>query len=258
MSGIFKGDSIYKSGGGSGGGYKDGGELVDGDFIRVENNTISSYDNETRNSVNFYFEVKDGDILNSIIEFTTQVNASVNVYILKNGFYFPLGNIGGNTVNAGDDYKINIIGDSYDVEEVNNSNSGPDYAEIDGKILRVYLSASGERLFTQQIPDSPNSFGEYYYNWNQTIEFRNKVSSAGWRFVNAGDDKIDFENSNIPLLNKGYYDKNYGVQYSGNAVLFLNSGSYGYRYTSNSNTYVGTVALGSQNLYATFLLVKDV
>lgn len=117
MSGIFKGDSIYKSGGG-GGGFKDGGELVDGDFIKVENNTVSSYDNVSRDPVNFYFEVKDGEILNSVVELTTTVNATINVYVLKNGLYYLLGNVGGNTVNAGDDYKVNITGDSFSVEEV--------------------------------------------------------------------------------------------------------------------------------------------
>lgn len=117
MSGIFKGDSIYKSGGG-GGGYKDGGQLVDGDFIKVENNTVSSYDNESRDPVNFYFEVKDGEVLNGIIEFTTEVNATVNVYVLINDVYYLLGNVGGDSVTAGNDYKINITGDSYSIEQV--------------------------------------------------------------------------------------------------------------------------------------------
>ena len=94
MSGIFEGDSIYKNGSG-GGGYKDGGELIDGDFIKVENNTNSSYNNETRNPINFYFEVKEGDVLNSIIELTTTINSIVNVYILKNHIYYLIGNIGG-------------------------------------------------------------------------------------------------------------------------------------------------------------------
>lgn len=31
-----------------GGGYKDGGQLIDADFIEVENNTISSYENVSR------------------------------------------------------------------------------------------------------------------------------------------------------------------------------------------------------------------
>lgn len=118
MSGIFKGDSIYKSGGG-GGGYKDGGELVDGDFIKVENNSVSSYENLTRNEINFYFEKKQNEILNSVIELTTQVNATVNVYYLnENNIFVLLGYIGNNTVNAGDEYNINITGNGYEIEDV--------------------------------------------------------------------------------------------------------------------------------------------
>lgn len=143
MSGIFNGDSIYKSGGG-GGGFKDGGQLVDGDFIKVENNTVSSYDNVSRNEVNFYFDVKDGEILNSIVELTTAVNATINVYVVKNGLFYLLGNVGGNTVNAGDDYKVNITGDSYAVEQVTNSNSNPDYINFGGQfgICRLVYTSS--------------------------------------------------------------------------------------------------------------------
>jgi uncharacterized protein (TIGR02145 family) len=124
MSGIFKGDSIYKSGGG-GGGYSDGGQLVDGDFIEVKNNTVSTYDNTARDPINFYFEVKEGEILNSVIELTTVINSTVYVYVVKGGFYFLLGNAGGNTVTADEDYKINITGDSYSIEQV----SGGDMQE---------------------------------------------------------------------------------------------------------------------------------
>lgn len=125
MSGIFKGDSIYKSGGG-GGGYKDGGQLVDDDFIKVDNNTISSYENESRDVINFYFEPKQGEILNSVIQVTTQVNATVNVYYLnENNIFVLLSYIGSNTVNAGDQYSVNVTGNSYEVEEETPPNPDP-------------------------------------------------------------------------------------------------------------------------------------
>lgn len=131
MSGIFKGDSIYKSGGG-GGGYKDGGALVDSDFIKVENNTVSTYTNETRNEINYYFEVKTGEILNAVIELTNNVNATVHVYIFQNGLYFPIGNIGGNTVNSGEEYNINIVGNSFIVDKVTPGSNDPEFADIGG------------------------------------------------------------------------------------------------------------------------------
>ena len=183
MSGIFKGDSIYKSGGGGGGGYKDGGQLVDGDFIKVENNTISSYDNVSRNPVNFYFEVKDGEVLNSVVELTTAVNSTINVYVVRNGFYYLLGNIGGNTVNAGDDYKVNITGDSYAIEQVS-APPTPEYALIDGnqyKVLKV-----GSVLWTcsdlkgTSFRNAERS-GVYYYEPNPNIIIN------GWRLPKQND-----------------------------------------------------------------------
>jgi len=138
---IFKGDSIYKSGGG-GGGYKDGGALVDGDFIKVENNTVSSYDNVSRDPINLYFEPKDGEVLNAVVELTTAVNATVNVYVVKNGFYYLLGNVGGDAVTAGNDYNVNITGDSFAIENVTAPSSEPQAIIIDGYIygLKKYGS----------------------------------------------------------------------------------------------------------------------
>lgn len=138
MSCIFKGDSIYKSGGG-GGGYKDGGQLVDGDFIKVENNTVSSYDNVSRDPVNFYFDYKDGEIFNSIIELTTAVNATINVYYIKNGLYFPLGFSTPNSVEAGKDYNVTITGKTIFVDEVTNADAPPAFDEVDGVLWRIHL-----------------------------------------------------------------------------------------------------------------------
>lgn len=156
MSGIFKGDSIYKNGGG-GGGYKDGGELVDGDFIEVKNNTVSSYDNVSRDPINFYFEVKEGEILNSVVELTTAVNSTVYVYVIKNGIYYLLGNVGGDTVNAGEDYKVNITGDSYSIEQVSGGLI-PAYLDFDGK--NYALKKIGDLYWTtENIVANASAFG---------------------------------------------------------------------------------------------------
>lgn len=129
---IYKGPSIYKFGGGSGGGgYNDGGQLVDGDLIKIENNTISSYDNLSRDPVNFYLDLKDGEIANAVVELTTVVNSTINVYVVKNGFYYLLGNVGGNTVTSGEDYNINIVGDSFSIEKINVSNN-IEYVDLGG------------------------------------------------------------------------------------------------------------------------------
>lgn len=159
MSGIFKGDSIYKSGGGGGGGgYSDGGELVDADFIKVENNTISSYENEDRNQVNFYFE--NGELLNSVIEFTTLVNSAVNVYYINEyGLYFKLNLVGTNTVNANTSYTINITGNSYTVNEVDEESSEGEY-EYDGKLYGTitYDNVDGKKyIWTKNIKKADDS-----------------------------------------------------------------------------------------------------
>lgn len=204
--GIYNGPSIYNQGGGGGGGggYHDGGQIVDGDFMKVENNAVSSYDNTSRDPVNFYFEVADGEMINSVIELTTAVNATINVYVLKDGFYYILGNVGGNTVNAGDNYKINITGDSFSIEQVSNVNNNM-YTNIDGKLVKCvkinnqywtdYVSYDTENpsLYLDKV-----AFGETirYYKFSgiknfgewrvPTLEDTNKLIS----YVGVNVDKI--------------------------------------------------------------------
>lgn len=110
-------ETIYNFGGG-GGGYKDGGQIVDADMMELKNNTVSSYDNISREAINFYFDTAEDEIINSIVELTTAVNSTINVYVLNNGLYYRLGYIGSNTVNSGNDYKITITANSYAVEQV--------------------------------------------------------------------------------------------------------------------------------------------
>lgn len=256
MSSIFKGDSIYKSGGG-GGGYKDGGELVDGDFIKVENNTVSSYDNVSRDPINLYFEPKDGEILNSVVEVTTAVNSTVNVYVLKNGFYYSLTVIGGSSITAGETYQINIDIDTYSISQINQNSVYPEYAIINGYIIKTYISSSKTRLFTVQIGHSGNTWGEYYYNNTQANQFKNNAGN-GWKLINPyGDERNDFTNTSIPLMKLGYYDKNYGPQYTSSAVILFTDGM-GYLFNGNSNLPTGSTSLGSDNLYPTFVMYKDI
>ena len=206
--GIYNGPSIYNQGGGGGGGYKDGGALVDADFIKVENNAVSSYDNVSRDPVNFYFEVNEGEILNSVVEVTTAVNATINVYVLKNGLYYLLGNVGGNTVNAGDDYKVNITGDSYDIEQVNNINQNV-FAEIAGELYAVKqindilwtVTDYSKIIGTKFIDDSDKYFtgaatrtatGTCLYNM-AAINIISGSLSEGWSIASLDDFKNLFQ-----------------------------------------------------------------
>jgi hypothetical protein len=237
MSGIFNGNSIYKSGGGGGGGgYHDGGALVDADFIKVENNSISTYDNMTRNEINFYFEPKDGEILNSVVELTTAVNSNVNVYVLKNGLYYILGNIGGNSVNAGDDYKVNIIGDSYTVEQVNNVSTDPKYILApNGSIQQLFKLKNGKYI---------SGYVGGYNNWvsrYQAQDYANSISSQGWRLMNGNDFSYLTNNytaneikNDLEFKYGGYSGGDYGYSYQWGDY-------YAYFLTSDTDNYFRSI-----------------
>lgn len=227
MSGIFKGDSIYKNGGGSGGGYKDGGELVDGDFIKVENNTVSSYDNVSRDPVNFYFEVKDGEILNSVVELTTAVNATINVYVLKNGLYFLLGNVGGNTVNAGDDYKLNVVGNSFMLEVVTPSQAVPEYAEINGGIYGV--KKIGSQYYTTE--DYQGAFKTNFGN-KQMYDVVPANTAGKCNFIYQGNEKGI-------MYRLHPYKTNSGGEYS-SFIDEFNASVYPWRLPKNSDSIYST------------------
>ena len=135
--GIFNGSSIYNYGAAGGGGYNDGGQIVDGDFMKIENNAVSTYNNVNRDTLNFYLEPSDGEILNAVVELTTAVNSTVNVYVLRNGLYYLLNISGLNTVSSGNEYKVNIIGNSYAIENVTVQNPDPELAVINGTITKI-------------------------------------------------------------------------------------------------------------------------
>lgn len=185
---IYNAPSIYKQGGG--GGYKDGGALLDGDYIKVENNSISTYTNTSRTDINYYFEVKDGEPLNAIIELVNEYNATVHIYIVQNGLLIPLGNVGGDTVNAGEDYKINVVGDSFAIEQVTAPVS-PDPAAIiiEGSIYGV--KKTGNRIWAVEdlkfgLSGTVEKNDLIYYTWNH-IPFVEEKLPSGWRVANYND-----------------------------------------------------------------------
>lgn len=212
--GVFNGNSIYKDGGSvGGGGYADGGQIVDGDFMKIENNAVSTYDNVNRDTLNFYLEPADGEIINAVIELTTAVNSTVKVYVLRNGLYYLLGNVGGDSINAGDQYNLKIVGNSYELENINVSPSDPAYIEILGRtygLVKIsnrfwitenlkyrfednfYLESDGSDAQTLSLPyskqyDSFETRGEIYYRTNTFSKINSLVSSLGLRVPNRYD-----------------------------------------------------------------------
>lgn len=191
--------TIYNFGGGSGGGYKDGGSLVDSDFIKVENNCISQFDNLSRSEINFYFE--EDQILNSVVEITTSANANINVYVVKNGLLVPLGIIGSNSITSGNDYKLIVIGNSFVVENITVPSSDPVAAIIDGNLVKVYVDNG--IMFTDDIPGG-RWFG-YLWQFAAASAYVNNLG-GGWEIIRDTDvdnilnaytgDKVDHFNIN--------------------------------------------------------------
>lgn len=175
---IYNSPSIYKQGGG-GGGYKDGGQLTPAQYITVPNNVIATYDNSA-DEINFIIE-DDGKPHNSIVQVSTSVNATVNVYEIRNGFYYLLGVVGTNTINAGDDYTVNIVGNSYVVENVTQQSSEPAAVEIAGGIYG--LKKIGSLYWTtSNLKDDSYQYiweGECYYTYHAPIN--------GWRIPNEAE-----------------------------------------------------------------------
>lgn len=255
---IYNGPSIYNQGGG-GGGYKDGGALVDGDFIKVENNAVSSYDNVSRDPINLYFEPKDGEILNSIVELTTAVNSTVNVYIVKNGLYYSLGNIGGNSVSAGNDYKINIIGDSYTVENVTGISSDPKFFRLkNGTVtpLNFICNYDAKKWY------ATGNLGNYL-NWTQQQQIANNNPGLDFgtpglmSFIrnNVTDPKIKFGITDYPGY-RYYNDGPYGLGTT--FYFFYSSTSYGFLFTSDSNNLQDAPGwAGGGSRYSTILFYSE-
>lgn len=189
MSGILKGDSIYKSGG-SGGGYKDGGSLVDAEYIKVENNTVSTYDNTSRDEIKFYLEPKAGEIVNSVIELTTAVNALISVYVYNSvtGIYTPLYyNI--NTVSAGDTYNITINGNNFYISDPITPPPNEYLEEVDGVLYRC-VKIGTVSFMAENYRGNISGTDKYIYGGVCYYTPRNVgkwTFPKNWRLINSYD-----------------------------------------------------------------------
>lgn len=223
----FYNSGIYDNGGG---GFKEAGELIDGDFIEIENNTISTYTNDNRNELNFFVKVKDGEIASAIVEIENNTNASVKVFVEKNGFLYILSNIGGDTINAGDEYYLRISGDTYLLELKTSTPVTPSYAEIDGKIYGI-VNIGGMYWTTENIkidvgkifeivsdgtnfqrvenipymPDVITTRGEYYYRPSIMGAINNKLSGTGWHVPSRSEVQYRIQNKIVGDLTSVNY-----------------------------------------------------
>lgn len=172
-------ETIYNYGGGDGG-YKDGGILADSDFIKVENNCISQFDNLSRNEINFYFD--ENQVLNSVVEITTSSNANINVYVVKNGMLIPLGIIGSNYITSGNEYKLIVIGNSFVVENITVPSSDPVAAIIGGNLVKV--SVDNGIIITSDI--TGGRWFDYLWQFAAATNYVNNLG-GGWEILRDSD-----------------------------------------------------------------------
>ena len=228
--GIFKGDTIYNAGGGSEG-MKYGGALVDADFIKIDNGMVYDYHNIDRADVNFYMELKDNEIPDIVINVENDTAATIHVYTVNEGLFYPVGNVGGNTVSAGEQYAVTIFGSSYTVEQVNNSTSDPEFmavkvanviaplinvADYDGKHWMSTGVISGEEYWKWDRQSSiVNGNPSCRYMWS---DFRNYLTDRG-----MGKSALGI--SEFP----GYKYWNNGPYGKGQECYFFGNTSWAYR-----------------------------
>ena len=244
MSGIFKGDSIYKSGGG-GGGYKDGGALVDGVSIEVKNNTISTFNNDSRSELHFYIDEPDDVIINSIINLYTEVNADIYVYRKVGNFYTLLGNYTQINTIAQKNYNINITGNSYGIEEVSNISNDNNYAII-GNFWYKIITINGVTWTQVNIYD--------YKNDTQCMDYVNSLHGA-WVIPNSNDfhEAANFLNGFANLFDildvelKGYLDGGGTIQQLNNYAYFWTAplSKYCSRWSSNKTSFTDSYSMGN-------------
>lgn len=195
------GTSVYNIGGG--GGLKYAGALTDSDFIEFSNNTLSTFNNVGRSNINFYVSPKDNEVIAAVIELTTDSNATVHIYTFDGFMYVPLGYITNNSVSSGDKYKIEIIGNSFEVSLVNDLGKNPEYIKIEDQILGV--CKIGDLLWTTNNlkivlpygkvgpigkPSDQENYPGYFYQISTTTKrdyINNDVLKSGWRIPTYND-----------------------------------------------------------------------
>lgn len=234
MSSIFKGDSIYKSGGGSGG-FSNGGQLPSSStgIVEIENNTIYEYNNTNNNDLTFVFSKKE-DVFNSVIELTTSVNGTVYVgYVDSQGFVIPLSVIGSTSVSANNSYKINIVGDSYAIESVSVVNNDPIAATVLGNLYPCTKYSN----FIIVGPIGGGDNGIYWNKNNIILNWLSKFISEGYKMPTTSQWAEYKLNPTINLL--GYYDSDSHIirDYGSNVWIWKNMSGIIEAYTYNGNDW---------------------
>lgn len=248
--------TIYNFGGG---GYlKYGGELPESasGLVSIENNKLYEYTNLSSNTLTFIFDKKD-DVFNAVIEVTTNVNSDIYVgYLNDNGLVIPISVIGSTNVNANNQYKVIIVGNSYIIENVNVANSDPIAAIVDGNLYPC--KKYGSFIIVGPVGggnNGPNGIYwdiDYFRGSNGLGKFRNE----GYDIPTASQWTTYQTDPTISLLGR-YYTPSQSIDgFGSNVWIWRNSSGLIEAWIYDGNTWV--VAQPSYRDQCVLLLAKTI
>lgn len=249
-------ETIYNYGGG---GYlKYGGELPESasGLVPIENNNLYEYTNLSSNSLTFIFPKKE-DVLNAVIEVTTNVNSNIYVgYLNDNGLVIPISVIGSTSINANNQYKVIIVGNSYIIENVNVANNDPIAAIVDGNLYPC--KKYGSFIIVGPVGGGNNGANGIYWNINY---FRGpnglgKFRTEGYDMPTNSQWTTYQQDPTINLL--GYYNSNTQsvVGYGSNVWIWGKATGIIEAFIYNGNTW--SITQPSSNEQCVLLLAKSI
>lgn len=216
-------ETIYNYGGGA---YlKYGGQLPESasGLISIENNNLYEYTNLSSNSLTFIFDKKE-DVFNAVIEVTTNVNSNIYVgYLNDNGLVIPIPVIGSTSINANNQYKVIIVGNSYIIENVNVAKNDPIAAIVDGKLYPC--KKYGSFIIVGPVGGGNNGANGIYWNidYYRGPNGLGKFRTEGYDMPTNSQWTTYQQDPTIALLGR-YYTTSQSVEgYGSNVWIWRNS-----------------------------------
>ena len=233
--GIFNGNSIYNDGGAGGGGYNDGGNLTPADYIEIENNSFYKLEGNDAAALNFVIDGESG-VLNSIVEISTNVDSTVNVFVEKNGLLYALTSVD-NLIYQNKSYRLYINGDSFNIDEIPNIDIKPSMALLNGNYVNI--TQINDYIITEDLG---------WYSYNSYIDLYNQISQDGWEKLTYS---VLNEAKNIYTIN-GIRSTSGWINFQGTNTSGLNFYPYGRFefgtiYDAGSQNYTWGLAGGTSN-----------
>lgn len=216
MSCIFKGDSIYKSGGG--GGFKNAGEVItDGNVIDVENNSFITIDNYDQSAFTVNLITEEDELPYSVITVNNEIDSVIKVTV--NGDEIAINSGSSNNLVDGTQYQITVMGDAYTVTGL------VQQFDIPAAYKRVQyhlISGNGDPVIQRNAIREIFHLNECmigdYLKIKIDIVYNNLSSNQGFEFepynysANNGTNSISFMAAKEVYVGYPYFER---IQYDG-------------------------------------------